>query len=316
MKKKKIFRLLIVLLLVITLTGCAKTLTDKDKKPVKNTVTGQNLTKNILCKPHAEKTIKLYEKNKVKIDKLPECKDLKINSGNYEGLWTTFFVKPLAFIIVLLGTKIGNYAVSLIIVSILIRLVVFPLTKKTAMQSEMMKKAQPELNRIQNKYKNKSQDKDAMMKQSQEMMAVYKKYNISPMGGCLFAFIQLPLFIAFFEAVQRTPAIFEDTFLKLQLGTTPIVGISGSNWYAYLILMLLIAASTFYSSTMTMKDTPNMDGNNSMKNMPIIMSIMIIIMGLYMPSALGIYWITTNLFTIGQNILVKRSKEVNGKKKV
>ena len=171
-------------------------------------------------------------------------------------------------------------------------------------------------NRIQNKYKNKSQDKDAMMKQSQEMMAVYKKYNISPMGGCLFAFIQLPLFIAFFEAVQRTPAIFEDTFLKLQLGTTPIVGISGNNWYAYLILMLLIAASTFYSFTMTMKDTPSMDGNNSMKNMPIIMSIMIIIMGLYMPSALGIYWITTNLFTIGQNILVKRSKEVNGKKKV
>lgn len=309
MKKNKIYKILVLIIAVLLLTGCTQTLTDKNKKPVKNELTGQNLTKNILCQPKDKTTIELYKKNKVNIEKLPKCENLKINSGKYEGLWTSIFVKTLAFIIVWFGKNIGNYAIAVIIVSLAIRLIAYPLTKKTAMQSELMKKAQPELTRIQNKYKDK-QDQESMMKQSQEMMAVYKKYNISPLGGCLFAFIQLPLFIAFFEAVQRTPAIFEDTFLGLQLGTTPIVGIATSSWYSYLILILLIAGTTFYSFNMTMKDNPTAGSNNSMKNMPIIMSVMIVIMGLYMPSALGIYWITTNLFTIVQNIIVKRSKEV------
>ena len=177
------------------------------------------------------------------------------------------------------------------------------------MQSELIKKAQPELNRIQNKYKNK-QDQESMMKQSQEMMAVYKKYGISPMSGCLFSMIQLPLLIAFFEAVQRTPAIFEGKFLGLQLGTTPVVGFSTATIVSYILLMLLIAATTFYSFKL------NMTGNTldeNMKMMPLMMSGMIIIMALFMPSALGIYWVTTNLFTVFQNILVKRSKEKNGK---
>ena len=308
MKKNKLKIILVILVLLLS-TGCAKTLTDSHKKPVKNEVTGQNLTKNIICQPTNKKTIELYEKNKVNIKKLPKCEDFKVTSGKYEGLWTSVFVKPLSFILIFLGKFVGNYAISLIIVSILIRLIAFPITKKTAMQSEMMKKAQPEIDKIQKKYKNK-QDKDAMMKQSQEMMMIYKKYNISPMSGCLFAMLQLPIFIAFFEAVQRTPAIFEDKFLMLQLGTTPSVGIKTAGCIAYIILMILIAATTFYSLKM------NMTGNSqdqNMKNMPYMMSIMIIIMALFMPTALGIYWVTSNLFTIGQNMLVKRSKEVNEK---
>ena len=278
---------------------------EKKNNPVKNEVTGQNLTENILCKPSNKNVIKIYEKNGVNIKKLPTCDNFKINSGKYEGLWTSIFVKPLAFVLLKLGEAVGNYAVSLIIISLIIRLIAFPFTKKTAMQSELLKKAQPEITRIQNKYKDK-QDQESLTRQSQEMMAVYKKYNISPMSGCLFSMIQLPLFIAFFEAVQRTPAIFEGKFLGLQLGTTPMVGLTTSGIITYIILMILIAATTFYSFKM------NMSGNSldpSMKMMPVMMSVMIIITALFMPSALGIYWVTTNLFTIFQNISVKRSKE-------
>ena len=306
---KNKFKVLLVLVLLLISTGCTTTLTDSNKKPVKNEITGQNLTKNIICQPTNKETIKAYEKNGVNIKKLPTCDKFKITSGKYEGLWTSIFIKPLAFILLLLGRKIGNYAISLIIISLLIRLIAFPVTKKTAMQSELIKKAQPELDRIQKKYKDK-QDQESMMKQSQEMMMVYKKYNISPMSGCLFSLLQLPLFIAFFEAVQRTPAIFEDKFLGLQLGTTPTVGITTASFIPYIILIILIAFTTFYSLKM------NMTGNTSdpnMKMMPIMMSVMIIITALFMPSALGIYWVTSNLFTIIQNILVKRSKEVNGK---
>ena len=309
MKKQTKLKIIVILLLALITTGCTTTLVDDNKKPVKNEITGQNLTKNIICQPTDKENIKLYEKNGVDIDKLPTCDKFKITSGKYESLWTSIFVKPLAFVLLWLGRLVGNYAISLIIISILIRVIAFPITKKTALQSELLKKAQPEIEKITNKYKDR-QDQESMMKQSQEMMMVYKKYNISPMSGCIFAMLQLPLFIAFFEAVQRTPAIFEGKFLGLQLGTTPMVGITTSTFIVYIILMLLIAATTFYSFKMNITGTTT---DPSMKMMPIMMSGIIIITALFMPSALGIYWVTSNLLTIIQNIVVKRSKEVHGK---
>lgn len=308
MKQKKIQIILIIFLLLIT-TGCTTTLTDKNKKAIRNEITGQNLTKNIICQPEDKKIKQIYKEKGVKIEKLPTCNEFKITSGKYEGLWTNIFVKPLAFVLLWLGKIVGNNGVSLIIISILIRLIAFPVTKKTALQSELMKKAQPEINKVQKKYKDK-QDQDSMMKQSQEMMLIYKKYNISPMSGCIFSMLQLPLFIAFFEAVQRTPAIFEGKLLGLQLGTTPSVGIVSGTWYMYLIIALLVGLTTFYSFKMNMTATSE---EINMKMMPYMMTGMILITSLFMPSALGIYWVTSNLFTIVQNMIVKRSKTVNGK---
>lgn len=308
MKKNK-FKILIVLILLLLTTGCTKTLVNEDKQAVKNEKTGQTLMENIICRPKNEDTIKIYEENKVNLEKLPECEDFKLTSGKYEGLWTSIFVKPLAFVLLKLGELVKNYGLSVILISLIIRIIAFPFTRKTAMQSEIMKKAQPELNRIQKKYANK-QDEASMIKQNQEIMAVYQKYKINPLSGCLFGFIQLPIFIAFFEAIQRIPVIFEDKFLGLQLGTTPMVGIGTGTFYAYLILMVIMAGTTFFS--FKMNSTANME-DPTMKMMPIMMSVMLIITGLFLPTGLGIYWVTSNLFTIVQNILVKRSKEVNGK---
>ena len=309
MKKNKIKILLLVIISVLLLTGCTKQLTDNDKKPVKNPNTGQTLTANILCKPTNKKTIELYKENKINIDKLPKCENFKITSGKYEGVWTSIFVKPLAFILILLGKNIRNYGISVIVISLLIRFIAFPLTKKTAMQSEIMKEAQPELQKIQNKYKGK-EDQESMMKQNQEMMAVYKKYGINPMGGCIFAMIQLPIFIAFFEAIQRTPAIFEDKFLGLQLGTTPSIGITTSTFYAYALLVIIIGLSTFFSMRMS---TSGNTTDPTMKMMPVMMTGMIVVTGIFMPTGLGIYWVTSNIFTLVQNYLVKRSKVKDGK---
>ena len=306
MKNKK--RLVIVLLLLLLTTGCTKQLTDSNNKPVKNETTGQTLTENIICKPTNKDTYNIYKENKVKIEKLPDCEDFKISDGKYESLWNSFIVKPIAFFIIFLGKFVKNYGLSVIIISLIIRLIAYPVTKKTAMQSELMKKAQPELNKIQKKYANK-QDQESMMKQNQEMLAVYKKYNINPVGGCLFSLLQLPIFIAFFEALQRTPVIFEDKFLGLQLGTTPSIGIGTGTWFAYALLVALIGFTTHYSFKMNgaaATDDP------TMKMMPTMMTVMIIFTSIFMPTGLGIYWVTSNIFTIVQNILVKRSKE-NGK---
>ena len=302
-KKKK--KIIIVLLVVMLLTGCTKSLTD-GKKVVTNPTTGQSLTKNILCKPEDKETIKIYEKYKDEVDleKLPTCESFKVNSGGYEGLWTSFFVKPLAWLILKLGKIVKNYGLSLILVSLMIRFIAFPITRKTAMQSEVLKNAKPELDKLEKKYKDKT-DQESLVKKNQEMMMIYKKYNFNPVTGCLFSMIQLPLFVAFLEAINRVPAIFEETFLFFQMGTTPKTAIMNGNWW-YILIIAIVAVTTYFSfkyNAATVGDA------NQAKSMNRVMIIMITVMSVFMTSALGIYWITTNLFTILQNLLVRRGRK-------
>ena len=219
MKISKKMKLLTVLVLVfLVTTGCTKSLEDKDGNAVKNPVTGQSLTENILCKPTDEEMLEIYSKyeDKVDLESIPSCQDYKFNSGKDEGLWTNIFVKPLAWLILTIGNLVNNYGIALIIASLAIRFVSFPITRKTAMQSELLAKAKPDLDKIEKKYENKN-DNESMFKKSQEISMVYKKYNISPFSGCIYAFLQLPLFIAFLEAINRVPAIFEDNLFGMQL---------------------------------------------------------------------------------------------------
>jgi YidC/Oxa1 family membrane protein insertase len=168
-----------------------------------------------------------------------------------------------------------------------------------------MKKAQPELARLEKKYEDKK-DSDSMMQKSQEMMMIYKKYNINPMGGCLVSFIQLPIFFAFLEAINRVPAIFEDSLIGLQLGTTPWTAMQNGN-FVYLILVVILGFITFFSFKLNVSSAQN-DQTRSMNK---IMVGMIVFMSLFMTTALDIYWLTSNLFTVGQNLIVKRRKDVN-----
>ena len=188
-------------------------------------------------------------------------------------------------------------------------MVLFPVTQKTAMQSELLKKAQPELTKLEKKYENKTSQED-QQKKAQEMMMIYQKYKINPMSGCLLSFLQIPLLIAFYEAINRTPAIFEDTFLKVfKMGTTPWVGITTNHNYWYILLVALILVTTFFSFRKTLKDqSGTMAAGAQMKYTIYFMMILIGFTSLTLPSALGIYWITSSTFTIVQNKLVERKK--------
>ncbi len=308
--KKNTKKLLIVLLGIFLLTGCTTQLKNKEtKKAITIKETGQVLTKNILCKPSEELnshyTDNLEEKELENFNKLPKCENFKVTSGGYEGIWTSIIVKPLAWLIIQLGKLVKNYGLGLILASLLIRTVLFPLTQKTAMQSELIKKAKPELDKLEKKYAGKN-DQASMMAKSREMAMVYKKYDIKPVAGCLFAFLQIPLFIGFYEAINRVPAIFEGYLFGLQLGTTPLTGLTNGN-IAYILLPLLVGVSTYFSLTLNSASNPD---NKQMASMSKIMFIMITVMSLFVSTALAFYWITTSLFTIGQNLLVKRNKEM------
>ena len=289
-----------------------KTLTGEDKKPVKYEETGKALTENVLCRPTDENVVNIYKENNVDIDKLPKCETFKPFS-EYEGLWTTIFVKPLAWAIINIGLlleKIGlgkglANGFAIVISCLVIRLILYPLTRKTAMQSEKLKEVQPQLEKLEKKYKDKTSEEDQKRK-AEEMMAIYSKNKINPLSSCLLSFIQIPLLFAFLEAINRTPVIFENKFLKLDMGTTISHGIMSNLWYAYIIFLLLILATSYFSFRKTLKDQTAMA--KQMKGTIYFMLAMILVAAFSLPVALGIYWITSSLFTILQNMLVERKK--------
>jgi YidC/Oxa1 family membrane protein insertase len=173
------------------------------------------------------------------------------------------------------------------------------------MQSEKMKKAQPEITQLEKKYKDKK-DQASLMQKNQELLAIYKKYNLNPLSGCLFALIQLPLFLAFLEAINRVPAIFEERFLGLKMGITPWNAIKDGQ-ILYVIIIILIIGSTYLS----FKINGTNGGDEQQKQMQGMMKFMLIFISFIsfsLPTAIAIYWITSSLFTIGQNLIIKRGK--------
>lgn len=312
MKKNTGKKLILIIMLALTLTtGCTKYLSDNDKKRITNEKTGQSLTSNILCKPEEKELTAIYEKYEknmeVKLKDLPSCEKLKIyNKKTYNGLWVQLFVMPIAWLIIKLGLLVKNYGISVMLIGLALRIILLPLSLKTAKQSENMKKAQPELEKLEKKYKDKT-DSDSMMQKSQETMLIYKKYDINPVSGCLVSFIQLPLFFAFLEAINRVPAIFEENLWSLQLGTTPLVGIKSGN-YLYLVLIGLIILTTFLSFKFSMASTGSSEQQKQMQFMTTFMLIFISIASFSLPTAIALYWVVTNGFSVIQSLIVKKRR--------
>jgi YidC/Oxa1 family membrane protein insertase len=306
--KKKLRVVLLITLMILT-TSCTKYVKE-DNKSVVNETTGQTMVANILCKPVSEYVYNFYKSHEssldVKIDDLRECKNYSPKDTSYKGLWESILVKPIAWLILKLGDFVKNYGISVMIMSLIIRAIMIPLSKSSMVQSENMKKAQPELAKIEKKYGDAT-DQQTMMAKSQEMMMIYKKYNINPVSGCLSAFIQLPLFFAFLEAINRVPAIFEDNLLGMNLGMTPMVGLSQGK-YIYIVLLVLIMASTYASFKFTMASNQGAQANQ-MKSMLYIMLGMIFLASFSLPTAIALYWIVNNVFAIVQNIIIKKSSE-------
>lgn len=295
---KKVTILLITILFITT--GCTKSFIDSESE--------KQYTKNILCQPTTEEVKQVYinneEETDVDITKLSTCEDFKITDGGYEGLWTSIFVKPLAWLIINLGKIVKNYGIAIMLLGILLRLILLPISKKTMAMSENMKKAKPELDKLEKKYRNKT-DQQSMMMKSQEMMLIYKKYNISPVSSCLIAFIQLPILFAFLEAIQRVPVIFEEKLWIFHLGTTPWEGISSGNYY-YIIIVLLILITTYLSfSNMNNISMDEMQAKQ-MNIMNKFMVGFIAIMSFGLPTALAFYWIVSSGFAVIQNIIQKK----------
>ena len=302
MKKK----ILILFLMLFTLSGCTKrfdVVINEEKNQQKSYVS------NILCKPETKELVDVYKNNDkkllIKYEDLPKCSNFKITSGGYEGLWTSLFVKPLAWIIVKVGLIVKNYGLAIMIVGLILRLLMFPISKKSTNMNINMQKAQKDLDKLEKKYKGR-EDRDSMMAKSQEMMLIYKKYDINPFSSCLFAFLQLPIFFAFLEAVYRVPAFFEKNFLVFNLGTTPLEGIKAGNYWYIILVVLIILATVFSFKNMNM--STNKEQAKQMKMMTTFMIVFISFVSFGLPTSIALYWIVSNGFTVVQNLLLKKGK--------
>ncbi len=291
---KKIITSLIVL---FVLTGCMQTFTHDNIR----------YYENILCLPEDKEAIQIYRNEEIDISNIPKCSDFQVIEDEYEGVWSTLFVRPLAWLLINIGGQVGSYGLGIILVTLLLRILMIPVTARTAQQSENMKEAKPELEELEKKYKD-NKDRDDLMKKGQEQMLIYKKYNIKPLAGCLFALFQIPLFFAFFQAINRVPVLFEENFLGIfVLRNSPFEAIRAGEIH-YLIFVVLIIVTTHYSFKLN-QASPNVgDQAIQMQKIMKVMIVFISFISFTLSVGIGLYWIFNSAFTILQNVIIMKKR--------
>lgn len=172
----------------------------------------------------------------------------------------------------------GNYGTGIILSTIIVRLLLYPLTLSQTKSMMAMREIQPQLNELQKKHKDNPEE------YQKKTMELYQKHKINPLGGCLPMLVQLPILWAFFRVLRDLPYGEASKFLGIWVLSEP------DKLY---ILPLLAALTTYLQSKMTVTDP-------SQKSMMIVMPIMIGVFSLSFPSGLVLYWITSNVFSIAQ----------------
>lgn len=207
------------------------------------------------------------------------------------GIWNQYFVYPLSWLITKMAELLGNqFGLSIIFVTILVRLLILPLMIKQVKSTKAMQAIQPEMNRLREKYSSK--DAETQQKLQQETMALFQKHGVNPLAGCLPIFIQMPILIAFYHAIMRTTEIANHSFLWFDLGDKD----------PYFILPLVAGATTYIQQKISMV---GQDNNPTMQMMLYIMPIMIIVFAINFPAALSLYWVVGNIFSIAQTYFIK-----------
>ncbi|RKX94198.1 MAG: preprotein translocase YidC [Spirochaetes bacterium] len=230
------------------------------------------------------------------------------------SLWS-FFGDVFADIIVFFYSFTHNYGIAIILMTVLIRALLYPLMQKQMVSMREMQKIQPLMKTVQDKYKN---DKERLNK---ELMALYKEHKVNPMSGCLPLLIQMPILILLFQVLRefntKIYAVYngnpgflwlKDLSLPDQLIKLPGSGIFGIQYLG--IMPFLIGGSMYIQQKMTSSPGGTGKGGGSseqtQKMMNIMMPLMIGFMSFTLPSGLTLYWFTSTLLGIGQQYLINK----------
>ncbi len=233
------------------------------------------------------------------------------------GLYTTLLYQPILNLFVWLYNLMGDAGLVIIVITIAVRLVLYPFYKKQMSAQKSMQDIQPKVAALKEKYKDNKEE------QARKMMELYKENSVNPFSSCLPVLIQFPLFIAVYQVLRdgltkpesldilysfvARPEMIDPSFLGL-------VDLSQSN----VVLAVLAGVAQFFQAKMLTKKRPEIKSEGSKdedtmaimnKQMMYIMPAMIVFFGLTLPSGLALYWVISTSFMILQQVLVFNKKD-------
>ena len=215
-----------------------------------------------------------------------------------EGFWDSFFVYPLSWLMTTVSEFFnGSYGIAIIIVTLLFRFALLPLNIKSLKSTQAMQEIQPKITELKEKYSSK--DAKTQEKLQQEQMKLFQEHNVNPLAGCLPMLVQMPILMALYQAIRRTPGLEDGVFLWFELSVPD----------PYYILPIIAAAATFLQQKLTMAGAGGSGqaaGNPSMSMMMYMMPLMIGVMAMFFPAALALYWVVGNVFMVFQTIFIRK----------
>jgi YidC/Oxa1 family membrane protein insertase len=213
--------------------------------------------------------------------------------------WFGILARPLLWLLRKTYSWLGNYGLAILLVTLLIRILLFPLMHKSYASMKKMQKLAPKMNAIRDKYKKAKTDAAQRQKMNQELMALYQAEGYNPMSGCFPVILQLPILVAFYNVLSRAVELRHAPFL---LWIRDLSAVDGSY-----VLVILMIVTMYIQQAMTPSTIDPMQKKIFMA-MPLLWGFML----KNMPSGLVLYWLFSNVLTILQQMLINRMGRDDG----
>ena len=233
----------------------------------------------------------------------PKKQSLMSDNGMKEvmdfGFWS-FLCYPMVWILNFFWSKvISNYGVAIILLTVFVRLIFWPLTRKSTEGMKKMQEIQPLLKELQAKFKDNPQ------RLQQETFALYREKKVNPLSSCLPMLIQIPIFIALFNVLRSMVELRYAGFLWIDDLSAPehLFASSWFPWFGGLNILPILMAATMYLQS---KLTPSAGDPNQQRMMTVIMPIMMLVMFYNFASALSLYWTVSQILSIVQMWMMRR----------
>ncbi|MBP1685908.1 MAG: yidC [Deltaproteobacteria bacterium] len=219
--------------------------------------------------------------------------------------WFGFIAVPLLHVLQLSHTFTGNYGLDIILLTVIIKILFIPLTQRSFKSMRAMQKLQPQMAKIREKFK------DTPEQMNKEIMELYRRHKVNPLGGCLPMLLQIPVFIGLYQALLNTVELRHAPFF-LWINDLSAPDRLGSIQFPVVqhflgppgvpVLTLLMGVSMFVQQWMT----PSA-GDPAQQRVMMIMPVMFTFMFVTFPSGLVLYWLVNNLLTIAQQFYMNRT---------
>jgi len=203
--------------------------------------------------------------------------------------WFHLIAVPLLYLLNWFFQYVHNYGVAVILLTVLIKIIFWPLSQKSYKSMDQMKRLQPMLTKLREKY---ADDKERL---NQEVMALYKTYKVNPAGGCLPMVVQIPVFFGLYKALLGSIELRHAAFIS-HVPFTDLVWMADlSVKDPYYVTPLIMGATMFIQQKMTPTG-----GDPMQAKIMLLMPVVFTFMFLNFPAGLVVYWLVNNVLSIGQ----------------